>query len=68
LLDEQRATTDETKRREALRKAEQIYVVDDPARVWLGFGAAQLVTSKKVVAPAVYPDQIVRFHLMSMAK
>ena len=68
LLDEQRATADEAKRKDALRKAEQIYVVDDPARVWLGFGAAQLATSKKVVAPPVYPDQIVRFHLMSMAK
>jgi len=68
LLDEQRATADEAKRRDALRKAEQIYVVDDPARVWLGFGAAQLATSKKVTAPPVYPDQIVRFHLMSMAK
>lgn len=68
LLDEQRATPDQAKRTDALRKAQQIYVVDDPARVWLGFGAAQLATSKKVVAPPVYPDQIVRFHLMSMAK
>jgi peptide/nickel transport system substrate-binding protein len=68
LLDEERATTDEAKRKTALRAAEQIYVVDDPARIWLGFGAAQLLTSKKVKAPPVYPDQIVRFHLMSMAK
>ena len=30
LLDDQRQTTDEAKRKDALRKAEQIYVVDDP--------------------------------------
>ena len=67
LLDEQRATSDQDKRRAALRKAEQIYVVDDPARIWLGFGAAQLLTSKKVNAPPIYPDQIIRFQFMSMA-
>ncbi|TMC78975.1 MAG: hypothetical protein E6J15_01475 [Chloroflexi bacterium] len=68
LLDDSRATFDEAKRKDALRKAEQIFVVDDPARVWLGFGAAQLLTSRKVQAPPVYPDQIIRFQLMSMAK
>jgi peptide/nickel transport system substrate-binding protein len=67
LLDEQRATSDQEKRKTALRKAEQIYVVDDPARIWLGFGAAQLLTSKKVNAPPIYPDQIIRFQFMSMA-
>ncbi|MDP9265672.1 MAG: ABC transporter substrate-binding protein [Chloroflexota bacterium] len=68
LLDQTRTTNDEAKRKDAFRQAEKIYVQDDPARVWLGFGAAQLLTSKKVVAPPVYPDQIVRFELMSMAK
>jgi peptide/nickel transport system substrate-binding protein len=66
-LDQERATSDESARKTAFRSAEKIYVVDDPARVWLGFGAAQLLTSKKVKAPPVYPDQIVRYHLMSMA-
>ena len=66
-LDDERATSDEAKRKTAFRAAEQIYVVDDPARIWLGFGAAQLLTSKKVKAPPVYADQIVRYHLMSMA-
>jgi peptide/nickel transport system substrate-binding protein len=66
-LDEQRASSDQEKRKAALRKAEQIYVVDDPARIWLGFGAAQLLTNKKVSAPPVYPDQIIRFQFMSMA-
>lgn len=68
LLDEQRATSDLEKRKAALRAAEKIYVQDDPARVWLGYGAAQLLTTKKVTAPPVYPDQIVRFQFMSMPK
>src|SRR3979411_2590759 len=42
LLDDQRQTTDEAKRKDALRKAEQIYAVDDPSHVWFGFGVAQL--------------------------
>jgi len=67
-LDQERATTDEAQRKAAFRSAEQIYVVDDPARIWLGFAAAQLLTSKKVKAPPVYADQIVRYHLMSMAQ
>jgi peptide/nickel transport system substrate-binding protein len=67
LLDEQRATSDQEKRKAAIRKAEQIYVVDDPARIWLGFGAAQILTTKKVSAPPAYPDKIIRFQLMSMA-
>jgi peptide/nickel transport system substrate-binding protein len=61
LLDEQRTTSDEAKRKELLRKAEQIYVVDDPARVWFRFGVAQLITTKKVTGLEAYPDQIVRF-------
>lgn len=61
LLDEQRSTADLEKRKAALRKAEQIYVVDDPANVWLRFGVAQLLTAKKLKGLEVYPDQIVRF-------
>jgi peptide/nickel transport system substrate-binding protein len=67
LLDEQRATSDQEKRKAALRKAEQIFVVDDPARVWLGFVSAQLLTNKKLNGPPIYPDQIVRFQFLSMA-
>jgi peptide/nickel transport system substrate-binding protein len=68
LLDEQRATTDEAKRREALRKAEQIYVVDDPARVWFRFGIAQLLTVKSVQGMEPYPDQIPRFQFASLQR
>jgi peptide/nickel transport system substrate-binding protein len=67
LLDEQRTLTDEAKRRELLRKAEQIYVVDDPARVWFRFGVAQLITTKKVSGLEPYPDQIVRFQYARLA-
>ena len=68
LLDEQRATTDEAKRKDALRKAEQIYVVDDPARVWFRFGVAQLLTVKAVQGLEPYPDQIPRFQFASLQR
>ncbi|HUG55594.1 MAG TPA: ABC transporter substrate-binding protein, partial [Candidatus Limnocylindrales bacterium] len=62
LLDEQRATTDEAERRSLLRAAEQIYVVDDPARVWFRFGISHVVTVKQVQGLEPYPDLLVRFH------
>lgn len=68
LMEDQRQTSDEAKRKEALRKAEQIAVVDDPARVWFRFGVAQLVTTKKVQGLTVYPDQIIRFNYGSLSK
>jgi peptide/nickel transport system substrate-binding protein len=68
LLDEQRQTTDLTKRKDALRKAEQIYVVDDPSHVWFRFGVAQLLTSKKLQGLEPYPDQIPRFQYASLQK
>ena len=55
-------------RKEALRKAEQITVVEDPARVWFRFGVAQLLTTKKVTGLDVYPDQIVRFQYAQLTK
>jgi peptide/nickel transport system substrate-binding protein len=68
LLDEQRQTSDEAKRKDALRKAEQIFVVDDPARVWFRFGVAQLLTSTKLQGLQPYPDQIPRFQFASLSK
>lgn len=62
LLDEQRTTLDETRRRTALRAAEQIYVVDDPARIWYRFGVTQLVTASAVQGMEPYPDLIMRLH------
>jgi peptide/nickel transport system substrate-binding protein len=68
LLDEQRQTSDEAKRRAALRKAEQIFVVDDPARVWFRFGVSQHLTSTKVDGMPPYPDRIPRFQSATLAK
>lgn len=62
LLDEQRTTLDETKRRAALRAAEQIYVVDDPARIWYRFGVSQLLTVRAVQGVEPYADLIMRLH------
>jgi peptide/nickel transport system substrate-binding protein len=68
LLDEQRATSDEAKRKAALRAAEQIYVVDDPGRVFFRFGVAQLLTSKKLTGLEPYPDAIVRFQYAKLTR
>ncbi|HEY1292531.1 MAG TPA: ABC transporter substrate-binding protein [Chloroflexota bacterium] len=68
LLDQQRQSSDMSERTTALRKAEQIYVVDDPARVWFRFGVAQQLTSTKVQGLTPYPDQIPRFQFASVAK
>jgi len=61
-------TTDEAKRKDALRKAEQIYAVDDPSHVWFRFGVAQMLTSKKLMGLQPYPDQIPRFQFASLQK
>jgi len=68
LLDQQRQSSNESERSTALRKAEQIYVVDDPSRPWFRFRVAQQLTSTKVQGLAPYPDQIPRFQLASLAK
>jgi peptide/nickel transport system substrate-binding protein len=68
LLDDQRQTDDQAKRKDALRKAEQIYVADDPARVWFRFRVSQLLTSKKLQGLQPYPDQIPRFQFASLQK
>jgi peptide/nickel transport system substrate-binding protein len=60
-LDEQRATSDQEKRKTALRAAEKLYVVDDPARIWYRFGVAVLLTVPKFKGLEPYPDQIIRF-------
>jgi peptide/nickel transport system substrate-binding protein len=60
LMKEQRAQTDQAKRKTDLQKAQQIYVVDDPARIWYQFGVSQLLTVKAVQGLEAYPDQISR--------
>src|SRR5437763_3788372 len=68
LLDQERATMDEAGRRTAFRKAEQIYVVDDPARAWYRFGVSQIAAATAVQGLEVYPDQIIRFQHVSLKK
>jgi peptide/nickel transport system substrate-binding protein len=68
LLDTQRTATDEASRKDALRKAEQIYVVDVPARVWFRFGVSQLLTAKNLQGLEPYPDRIARFQFGSLNK
>src|SRR5205814_3534035 len=48
LMEQQRAESDPAKRKDALLKAQQIYVVDDPSRVWYGFGVSPIVSIKKL--------------------
>jgi peptide/nickel transport system substrate-binding protein len=68
LLDQQRQSSDQSVRTDAFRKAEQIYVVDDPARVWFRFGVAQQLTTTAVQGLAPYVDQIPRFQFASLSK
>ncbi|MBV9898148.1 MAG: ABC transporter substrate-binding protein [Chloroflexi bacterium] len=68
LLDQQRQSSDTAVRTDALRKAEQIYVADDPARVWFRFGVAQQLTTTNVQGLSPYPDQIPRLQLASLSK
>jgi len=68
LMNEQRQTSDEAKRKAALQAAQKIFVVDDPARIWYGFGVSQLLTNKKVTGLEPYPDRIVRFQYAKLAK
>ncbi|MBV9131894.1 MAG: ABC transporter substrate-binding protein [Chloroflexi bacterium] len=68
LLDQQRQSSDTAVRTDALGKAEQIYVADDPARVWFRFGVAQQLTTTNVQGLSPYPDQIPRLQLASLSK
>jgi peptide/nickel transport system substrate-binding protein len=68
LLDAQRQTTDQAQRTDAFRKAEQIYAVDDPARIWFRFRIAHMLTTSRVSGMEVYPDSIPRLHLATLSK
>jgi peptide/nickel transport system substrate-binding protein len=61
LMNKQRAESDPAKRKTMLQEAQQIFVVDDPARVWLSFGVSPLATVKNFVGLEPYPDRIPRF-------
>src|SRR5438094_1254103 len=61
LMNQQRAESDPAKRKTLLLQAQQIYVVDDPSRVWLGFTVSPIVTVKNLLGFTPYPDRIPRF-------
>lgn len=61
LMKQQRAESDPAKRTALLRQAQQIFVVDDPARVWYSFGVSPIATVKDVAGMEPYPDRIPRF-------
>jgi peptide/nickel transport system substrate-binding protein len=68
LMKAQRAESDPAKRKDALLKAQQIYVVDDPSRVWYGFGVSPIISIKKLTGMESYPDRIPRFQTAQLAK
>lgn len=68
LMKQQRIESDPAKRTALLRQAQQIYVVDDPSRVWTGFGVSPLVTVKNLVGMIAYPDRIPRFETAQLQK
>lgn len=68
LMNQQRAEADPAKRKALLQQAQQIYVVDDPARVWFQFGVSPIITVKAVTGMQSYADRIPRFETAQLAK
>jgi len=68
LMAQQRAESDPAKRKTLLLQAQQIYTVDDPSRVWYGFGVSPLITVKSLLGMESYPDRIPRFQAASIQK
>jgi peptide/nickel transport system substrate-binding protein len=68
LMKQQRIESDPAKRKALLLQAQQIYVVDDPARVWISFGVSPIITVKALTGMVSYPDRIPRFEAAQRAK
>ncbi len=68
LMNQQRAEADPAKRKTLLQQAQQIFVVDDPARVWFQFGTSPILTVKGVTGMQSYADRIPRFETAQLAK
>src|SRR5713101_6094088 len=68
LMKQQRVESDPAKRKQLLLQAQQIYVVDDPARVWYSFDISPIVTVKSFVGMEVFADRIPRFETAQLAK
>jgi peptide/nickel transport system substrate-binding protein len=68
LMNQQRVESDPAKRKALLLQAQQIYVVDDPARVWYSFGVSPILTVKNLTGMTSYPDRIPRFENAQLGK
>ena len=68
LMNAQRVEPDPAKRTQLLRQAQQIFAVDDPARVWFQFGTSPILTVKAVTGMQSYADRIPRFESAQLAK
>ena len=68
LMNQQRVEADPAKRKTLLQQAQQIFVVDDPARIWFQFGLSPLITVKGVTGMQSYADRIPRFETAQLAK
>ena len=68
LLDQTRTATDSAKRKELFQKAQQIFVVDDPSRIFYRFQASQLLTAKSIQGFQGFPDQLPRFETVWVQK
>ena len=68
LLDQTRTATDQAKRKDLFQKAQQIFVVDDPSRIFYSYNAAQLLTAKSIQGFSVFPDQLPRFETVWVQK
>ena len=68
LMKQERAESDPAKRKTILLQAQQIYAVDDPSRVWFGFGVSPLISVKNLTGMESYPDRIPRFQTAQLQK
>ena len=68
LMKAQRVEPDVAKRKQMLIDAQLIYTVDDPSRVWYGFGVSPIITVKALTGMESYPDRIPRFQTAQLAK
>jgi len=68
LMNQQRTESDPAKRKTLLIQAQQIYVVDDPSRVWFQFGVSPILTVKAVTGMQSYADRVPRFETAQLGK
>jgi peptide/nickel transport system substrate-binding protein len=68
LMKAQRAESDPAKRKALLLQAQQIFVVDDPSRVWTGHSISAITSVKNLTGMESYADRIPRFQTAQLGK